>query len=101
MLAAYSGRVDTVRMLIEKGADVDALNDNGQSPLAGAIFKGEAQVVEALAELKANPRLGRPTAIETAKIFHQQHVLTLLGASEEEINAPVPSEYTAPQTHGK
>ena len=40
MLAAYHGHASTVAALIERGALVDAINDRGQSPIAGALFKG-------------------------------------------------------------
>src|SRR5450756_1049704 len=45
MLAAYHGHAKTVRDLLALGADPDRTNDRGQSPLAGAIFKGEDDVV--------------------------------------------------------
>jgi ankyrin repeat protein len=100
MLAAYNGRVETVRMLAQKGADINALNDAGQSPLAGAIFKGEAEMVKVLVELKADPRVGHPTAVDSAKMFGQRQYLDLLGATEEESRAPTPPSYRAPQTNG-
>jgi ankyrin repeat protein len=47
MLAAYHGHAPLVKLLIQHGADPNCLNDRGQSPLAGAVFKGEAEVIEA------------------------------------------------------
>ena len=69
MLAAYHGHPSTVRLLAERGADVDRLNDRGQSPLAGAVFKDEQDVVGALLEQGADPDQGSPTARETAEMF--------------------------------
>jgi len=46
MLAAYHGHADLVKLLIQHGADPNSLNDRGQSPLAGAVFKGESEVIE-------------------------------------------------------
>jgi ankyrin repeat protein len=46
MLAAYHGHAPLVKLLINHGANPNSLNDRGQSPLAGAVFKGEAQVIE-------------------------------------------------------
>lgn len=46
MLAAYHGHADLVKLLIQHKADPNSLNDRGQSPLAGAVFKGESEVVE-------------------------------------------------------
>src|SRR6478609_3052955 len=58
MLAAYHGQAPTVTMLAWRGADVDRVNDRGQSPLAGAVFKGEAAVVTALLDAGADPDAG-------------------------------------------
>lgn len=46
MLAAYHGHGNLVRFLIQRGADPNRLNDRGQSPLAGAVFKKEDDVIE-------------------------------------------------------
>lgn len=46
MLAAYHGHAPLVKLLIEHGANPNSLNDRGQSPLAGAVFKAEREVVE-------------------------------------------------------
>jgi len=100
MLAAYNGRAETVKMLVEKGADVNALNDAGQSPLAGAIFKGESEMVKILVELNADPRVGHPTAVDSAKMFGQRQYMELLGATEEESRAPTPPSYKPPQLNG-
>lgn len=46
MLAAYHGHADLVRFLLQHGADPNRLNDRRQSPLAGAVFKKEDDVIE-------------------------------------------------------
>lgn len=46
MLAAYYGHAELVRLLIQHGADPNRLNDRGQSPLAGAVFKKEDAVID-------------------------------------------------------
>lgn len=46
MLAAYHGHGSLVRFLIQRGADPNRLNDRQQSPLAGAVFKKEDDVIE-------------------------------------------------------
>jgi ankyrin repeat protein len=46
MLASYHGHAPLVKLLLDHGADPNALNDRGQSPLAGAVFKGESEVVK-------------------------------------------------------
>lgn len=54
MLASYHGAVQTTKMLLQKGAEVDAYNDRGQTPLAGVCFKGNLEIVKLLVENGAN-----------------------------------------------
>ncbi len=75
MLAAYHGQAAGVRVLVQRGACVDALNDRGQSPLAGAVFKGEDDVVAALLEAGADPEAGQPSARATAEMFGRSDLL--------------------------
>lgn len=78
MLAAYKGHAETVAMLAARGADVNKLNDRGQSPLAGAIFKKEEAVIEALIEAGASPTAGTPSAVDTATLFGQTELAARL-----------------------
>jgi ankyrin repeat protein len=78
MLAAYHGHAETVAALIERGADPNRENDRGQSPLAGAVFKNEPAVVRALLDGGAEPGAGQPSAIDTAKMFGNTDLLSLL-----------------------
>jgi len=72
MLAAYHGHAGAVTRLVELGADVNRLNDRGQSPLAGAVFKGEDFVVSVLVDAGADPDLGQPSARATARMFGRE-----------------------------
>lgn len=87
MLAAYHGHAPLVKLLIEHGANPNSLNDRGQSPLAGAVFKAEREVVEVYAikiylrkanglqELLAggaDPEYGAPSAMEAILLFKQE-----------------------------
>lgn len=74
MLAAYHGQLPLLRLLLSHNADPNILNDRKQSPLAGAIFKGEKAVVEALADAGADWDVGEPSAREAVKIFRQEEV---------------------------
>ena len=50
MLAAYHGHADTVRALLAAGADPNRRNGRDQSVVAGALFKGEREIVRLLAD---------------------------------------------------
>jgi ankyrin repeat protein len=80
MLAAYHGHAETVRALLDRGAEPNRANDRGQTPLAGAVFKGEQDVITALVEAGADPTAGSPSAIDTARVFGKDELLTLFGA---------------------
>jgi uncharacterized protein len=59
MLAAHAGDLTMVKVLIESGADVNACDERGWSPLAKAVYnpelkRGFADVVQALIDAGAN-----------------------------------------------
>ncbi|KFY91135.1 hypothetical protein V498_05641 [Pseudogymnoascus sp. VKM F-4517 (FW-2822)] len=72
MLAAYHGHSQLVRLLISHGANPNSLNDRGQSPLAGAVFKNESEVVKVLLEGGADPDYGAPSAMEAIVLFKKE-----------------------------
>jgi ankyrin repeat protein len=84
MLAAYHGHPRTVLALLERGADPDRANGRDQTPLAGAVFKGEREVVAALVAADADPYLGTPNALESARFFAREDLLELLEVPEHE-----------------
>ncbi len=69
MLSTYHGHAPLSRLLLSHGADPNRLNDRGQSPLAGAVFKNEKEIVDILLEAGADVDLGRPSAWEAAELF--------------------------------
>lgn len=77
MLAAYHCRPAAVRALTTRGADLDRANDRGQTPLAGAAFKGDDEVVGLLVEAGADPSAGQPSAVEVAKMLERSDYLAL------------------------
>ena len=72
MLASYHGHAPLVRLLLSHNADPNSLNDRGQSPLAGAVFKNETEVMEALLEGGADPDVGEPSALQAIAIFRKE-----------------------------
>jgi ankyrin repeat protein len=54
MLACYHDQIDTARMLLEHGADVDRRNSRNQTPLGGVAFKGYPAIAGLLLRHGAN-----------------------------------------------
>ncbi len=72
MLAAYHGHVETVRLLLEHGADPDRRNDRNQTPLGGVAFKGHLEIARLLVASGANPAAdqgGGQTPLMFATLF--------------------------------
>ena len=72
MLAAYHGHAALTAGLDGRGADVNRLNGKNQAPLAGAVFKNEADVIRVLVEHGADPDAGNPSARATAQMFGRE-----------------------------
>lgn len=67
-----------MRLLLSFKADPNILNDRGQSAIAGAVYKNEREVAEVLLEGGADPKIGSPSAIETAELFKNADLANLI-----------------------
>ena len=70
MLAAHRGDPGVVNMLLERGADIDARNNGGFTPLMFAARQGHDQVIEILLNRGANANIRnerRETAADLAR----------------------------------
>ena len=83
LLASYNGNVETARMLLEYGAEVDRRNDRGQTPLGGVAFKGYEEIVTLLlghgADIDADNG-GGMTPLMFAALFGRSKVVEELKA---------------------
>ncbi len=80
ILAAYHDHPDTVRMLLDHGADPDRVNDRGQTALGAAVFRRSADSVELLLAHGADPRAGTRSAIDIAAVFELEEMAALLAS---------------------
>jgi Ankyrin repeats (many copies) len=97
--AVTSGDESTVAAMIARGADVDATNDSGQTPLILAIVGGQPRVLRHLMKAGANPLLRDNTglnAIEWAERKGRPDLAQLLdpyrkpSAGSVSVSAPKP-----------
>jgi len=82
ILAAYHDRPETVRALLECGADHARVNDRGQTALVAAAFR-QSNAIEELLAAGADPALGSPSAIEVARFFELADVTRRLETGPE------------------
>lgn len=80
ILAAYHTHPETVRALLERGADHARVNDNGQTALGAAVFRQAGEIVTALLDAGADPRLGRQSGVAVAQVFDLPEMAELLAA---------------------
>lgn len=66
--AARKGDLEVVERLIQEGADIDTLNDDGYTPLHCAAKNGHVAVIEALVRLGSNA-IDAPTAWDKTPLF--------------------------------
>lgn len=81
ILAAYHDHPDTVRMLVEHGADPDRINDRGQTALGAAVFRRSAESVQLLLDGGADPMAGGRSAVSIADFFELDDMAALLRAA--------------------
>jgi ankyrin repeat protein len=81
ILAAYHDHPDTVRALLDRGADTARVNDRGQTALGAAVFRRSVESVTALLAAGADPALGGRSALDIARFFDLPDMLELLTAS--------------------
>jgi uncharacterized protein len=78
ILAAYHDHPETVRMLLERGADHGRVNDRGQTALGAAVFRRSAESTTLLLDHGADPDAGGRSAKEIAAFFELDEMAALL-----------------------
>jgi hypothetical protein len=88
--AARSGELDALRSLLAEGADVDAADEQGWTPLNYAAGRGDAEAVRLLLEHGADPTVtGRDnrTPLMIARAADRKEVVGILTEAEQERGA--------------
>ncbi len=68
MVAAQSGHMEVMEVLLDRGADVNAQNETGQTALIGAASLGDAELVNFLLDRGADPNITNKESGFTALI---------------------------------
>jgi len=80
--------MEEIKKLIERGADVNAKDNEGQTPLYAAIWSGDANMVELLLDKGANIEIKDSygqTPLDVAVRYSQKDILKLLVARGAEV----------------
>lgn len=73
--AAYDGKIDAIRDLLERGADIEERNVFNQTPIFGAVRSGCAETVHLLickgadVDAKTDSKQGYTTALSWARFY--------------------------------
>jgi uncharacterized protein len=78
ILAAYHTHLETVRALLDRGADTARVNDRGQTALGAAVFRRAEPIVRVLLEAGADPTAGPRSAMDVAEFFELDDMAALL-----------------------
>ncbi|NOH72819.1 ankyrin repeat domain-containing protein [Vibrio pectenicida] len=81
MVAAYQGNKDSVRLLLDSGANACLQDKRGNTALMGALIKREISIASDLYQAKCSPELRNKAGLnlqEFAQIFGQSKVLQSL-----------------------
>lgn len=84
--AVSAGDTKTVRALIEDGADVDFLAEDGRTPLICAILRGNTEMVLLLLENGADPDFHAPgmlSPVQTAQMRNLSEIAARLKSGED------------------
>lgn len=89
--ATYYGRTEMVKLLIERGADVNLADEFGQTPLSCACSGGELEIVKILLDNNAEINTVRPdhrlTPLHLACSGGHAEIVKLLLENEADIHA--------------
>ena len=69
--AARAGFVDSVRVLVEHGADINLVDDKGNLPLHLAAKEGNLEVIQLLIGQTANPQTANGEGYTAGQLAHQ------------------------------
>jgi ankyrin repeat protein len=89
MIGAWEGKPDLMRLFIERGADINKLNTNGESAIALAAWRGNLEVVKWLLErgAKINAPARQWSALHYAVFAGHAEMAEFLLAQGADINA--------------
>ncbi len=91
--AAFAGHADVVKLLLNRGADVNALSTNGSTPLMMAAREGREAIAAELLQAGANPEVRNEwgdNAETWALRQNNQRIAKLVASADPALRKPVP-----------
>lgn len=101
MEAVKAGDVDAMEKFINDGADMETVDENGDTPLIVSAVRGLAEIVQKLLESGADVNATDPqgyTALSLAAFFGQTDVVEILISGGAAVDAPDVDGFTALHT---
>jgi len=98
-LAAAHGHMDTVKALVDRGADVNAADATGWTPLHAAAYGGHPEIIRYLLDqgaLSTADNWYTPTPLGVAEALHHQEAVKVLRAVAAEPRATPRTQLTGP-----
>jgi cytohesin len=89
-IAAYKGHVEIVKILLDRGADLNAKDNTGHAPLHWAAIEGHVDVVRVLLDRGANPNAKNNTGhtpLHNAAYFGHVEIVKILLDRGADLNA--------------
>ncbi|MFH1112922.1 MAG: ankyrin repeat domain-containing protein [Pseudomonadota bacterium] len=88
MVASYLGNLGSARLLLGKGASIDATNNDNETPLVLANRYGNSDVARLLIEHGANPDMGDKQPPRGSKKVNQKEAVNAVEASADSLIFP-------------
>ena len=93
--AAHEGHLEVVRLLLERGVNIDVIDEDGKTPLMHAAENGYLNVVEFLLEKRANYNLRDNNGNSALDIARSERKEQIVARLERELEIEAKSQHSS------